>query len=383
MTTWTYWTGPKPKLVEACLKTSVRHNNTRVLDQADVKAMGYDGPLDLPPWAQADLIRLWLLSEYGGAWIDADVICLKPLDMHKFEGPLVCFGNGKNPLISNAIMFARDKEFMGKLYAEALQVIQVNKTFGSVGQQLLARHKSEITVLERWRYMPIPWTHVDQFKTVRRSHWDVFNPNACCYHVTSKGLQGFFDDNSFLHFLLDTAGGLVRPRRAAAIARRARELTSGVEVGVYRADTSRVVLQQCPNLTLHLVDPWERTHSRSYEQSGDDKARIDNQAWAKIKDIAQRRVKWADSRAILVSSTSLEASKQFDDKSIDFVFIDADHSYSGVSQDIDAWLPKARVWIGGHDYSPRWPGVVRAVKERFSTYELDEDNTWFHYLGNN
>ena len=49
----------------------------------------------------------------------------------------------------------------------------------------------------------------------------------------------------------------------------------------------------------------------------------------------------------------------------DMAFIDGDHSYEAVTQDIRLTLPLVRA--GGllvfHDYCPTWPGVVRAVDE--------------------
>lgn len=51
----------------------------------------------------------------------------------------------------------------------------------------------------------------------------------------------------------------------------------------------------------------------------------------------------------------------------DFVFIDAGHSYRAVQSDIAHWLPKVKPggWFGGHDYHPKFPGVIRAVDEAF------------------
>jgi SAM-dependent methyltransferase len=64
---------------------------------------------------------------------------------------------------------------------------------------------------------------------------------------------------------------------------------------------------------------------------------------------------------------SVEAAALVPDGWADFVFIDAGHSYGAVKADIDAWLPKVRPggWLGGHDHHPRFPGVIRAVGERF------------------
>jgi hypothetical protein len=51
----------------------------------------------------------------------------------------------------------------------------------------------------------------------------------------------------------------------------------------------------------------------------------------------------------------------------DFVFIDAGHSFHAARADIADWLPKVRPggWFGGHDYHPKFPGVIRAVHEAF------------------
>ena len=67
----------------------------------------------------------------------------------------------------------------------------------------------------------------------------------------------------------------------------------------------------------------------------------------------------------IIKKDSLTAAKQFSDKSVDLIFIDANHTYEGVKADIQAWLPKARRAIMGHDYTPGWPGVVKAVDELF------------------
>lgn len=63
---------------------------------------------------------------------------------------------------------------------------------------------------------------------------------------------------------------------------------------------------------------------------------------------------------------SVEWAENFADDSVDFVFIDADHSEAGMRADLAAWAPKIKPGgiLAGHDYSAAdWPGVVRAVDE--------------------
>lgn len=65
----------------------------------------------------------------------------------------------------------------------------------------------------------------------------------------------------------------------------------------------------------------------------------------------------------LIRQNSWEAAKNFANKSIDFVFIDADHRYESVKKDITSWLPKIKSggMIAGHDFQEQ--GVKDAVAE--------------------
>lgn len=69
----------------------------------------------------------------------------------------------------------------------------------------------------------------------------------------------------------------------------------------------------------------------------------------------------------IIRKNSIDASKDFADNSIDFLFLDASHDYESVLHDLEAWYPKIKVggYFGGHDY-PAYPGVVKAVNEFFS-----------------
>jgi predicted O-methyltransferase YrrM len=54
----------------------------------------------------------------------------------------------------------------------------------------------------------------------------------------------------------------------------------------------------------------------------------------------------------ILESDSVKASENFKDKSLDFVFIDGDHTYDGVINDLKAWDKKIKDGgtIAGHDY---------------------------------
>lgn len=63
---------------------------------------------------------------------------------------------------------------------------------------------------------------------------------------------------------------------------------------------------------------------------------------------------------------SIEAAKLFPNEYFDMVYIDADHSYPAVTQDIKAWFPKVKNGgiLGGHDYNK--PSVRKAVDEQLT-----------------
>jgi len=70
-----------------------------------------------------------------------------------------------------------------------------------------------------------------------------------------------------------------------------------------------------------------------------------------------------------IRTTSIEASKLYEDNSLDFVFIDASHKYVDVKDDIKSWLPKVRKGgiLAGDDII--WGGVEKAVKELLPEYQ--------------
>ncbi len=79
-----------------------------------------------------------------------------------------------------------------------------------------------------------------------------------------------------------------------------------------------------------------------------------------------------------IALESVRAARLFPDGSLFFCFIDACHEYESVRADIDAWLPKVRPGgiLAGHDYSPKSPGVVRAVNELFPGQFTVSRHSW-------
>jgi len=147
----------------------------------------------------------------------------------------------------------------------------------------------------------------------------------------------------------------------------------GCEVGVCRAELSLRLFEKFDDLTLYMVDPYLGLRQAGWKQKDMNGAMV----------IAQNNtVKFANRRVLFVC-TSLQASCVVQDESLDFVFIDADHGYEYVKEDINAWYPKVRNGglVSGHDYQRKHLGTIRAVDEfaEIHGYKItvDETNWWF------
>ncbi len=70
-----------------------------------------------------------------------------------------------------------------------------------------------------------------------------------------------------------------------------------------------------------------------------------------------------------IQGYSPAAIDEHDLPDVDMAFIDGDHSYESIRADVEAWLPKTRRLICGHDHNGEagagYPDVARYVRERF------------------
>lgn len=82
-----------------------------------------------------------------------------------------------------------------------------------------------------------------------------------------------------------------------------------------------------------------------------------------------------------IRQDSSQAATLYPNKSLDFVFIDANHDYDSVLQDIQTWLPKIRPGghIAGHDYASD-VRVKKAVDDFFGrSFDGEQnENCWYH-----
>ena len=155
--------------------------------------------------------------------------------------------------------------------------------------------------------------------------------------------------------------------------------TKGAELGVYKGTTFFYLLDHCPNLHLIGVDSWlplPATQIRSLEKGlSDPAARTPAKMQKFSADVISRAQQHP--RATIYYEDSKLCADRVEDGSLDFVFIDADHSTESVVADIAVWRPKVREggWILGHD--AQWGSVQRALKQTFTAWTMHpHDNVW-------
>jgi len=142
------------------------------------------------------------------------------------------------------------------------------------------------------------------------------------------------------------------------------ELT-GVELGVERGFNSLNILQTLPIKTLYCVDPYSE-----YIQGDSPVSQHKNKKYFDCAmDILWNYINQGKVKFILETSSS--AIKDIP-TNLDFVYIDANHSYANVKEDINLYYPKLKPGgvIGGDDYWAYYPGVARAVNEFVDAHNL-------------
>jgi len=142
----------------------------------------------------------------------------------------------------------------------------------------------------------------------------------------------------------------------------------GVEVGVAHGHYSARLMAANPSLELYGVDPYQ-TYSEYKDyalESTLDKLEAD--AHAQLDKYPTYH---------FVKKFSVSAAQDFEDGSLDFVYIDANHSEPFVTEDITLWHPKVRSGgvVAGHDYAR-----VRSITDRYEVVHAVDNYTQKHGL---
>lgn len=143
----------------------------------------------------------------------------------------------------------------------------------------------------------------------------------------------------------------------------------GCEVGVEKGKNAQEMFECIPNLKLYAVDPYKQ-HTRCSNAASGYLHLWDDRYLRAVKKQAQKRLQ--DKNAVIIEKFSEDAARDIPDNSLDFVYIDGDHSYDFVMLDIIIWGRKVRKGgiVSGHDYfyDNNKPGRQAKVTQAVNDY---------------
>lgn len=160
----------------------------------------------------------------------------------------------------------------------------------------------------------------------------------------------------------------------------------GVEIGVKRGEFSKVLLDAWDCESLILVDAWKDQTADVYDELNVHDHDDDYAA-------CMRTLEPYKGRYHVLRGFSHEVVDKVNDATLDFVYIDANHSYDAVMQDLRDWYPKLKPGgiIAGDDYTIK-PleqintssvfGVKKAVDEFVLEHKknvsIDLEGVWYY-----
>jgi len=133
----------------------------------------------------------------------------------------------------------------------------------------------------------------------------------------------------------------------------------GVEVGVRDGNYSAELCKANPNIELYCIDPWVK-YGRYSQESQD--IHYEN-----------ARSKLVSYNVTLIRNYSTKAVAEFPYRTLDFVFIDGNHTFDHCMQDLIMWGRRVRRGgiISVHDYSSIPGDVGTAVNAYTHGHRID------------
>jgi len=142
-----------------------------------------------------------------------------------------------------------------------------------------------------------------------------------------------------------------------------------VEIGVAYGYHADFICTNLPSIKYTGVDPYLAGYDAE-DIFCNDVQKLFQEAQPQIAmdrlySAVSSNLKKFEGRASLIREKSWLAAQHFQDRSLDIVYIDGDHTYEAVVKDLAAWHPKIKKGgiLCGDDIG--WSGVKRAVDEFF------------------
>ena len=144
-----------------------------------------------------------------------------------------------------------------------------------------------------------------------------------------------------------------------------------LEIGSYKGESTSIFAASALFSSITCIDPL-KGEEEALEVLGDDWSRVKSEFWTNIRY-------W--DHINLIQDYSYNVLNKFENKEFDFIYIDGNHGYKEVIQDIELCLPKCKTAIGGHDYHESNNQVVEAIHSTLGPPDfVFIDSSWIKYL---
>jgi hypothetical protein len=142
-----------------------------------------------------------------------------------------------------------------------------------------------------------------------------------------------------------------------------------LEIGAWKGRSAAFMAVEIINsgksIEFYTIDHWLGSNERAHHLDPDVMS-------GRLFDVFLKNIEPVQNHVRPLRGYSTDIAKTFPDRSLDFIYLDAGHTYEHVSADLAAWWPKLKPngVIAGDDWC--WgDGVARAVTEFFEMQGLD------------
>ena len=126
------------------------------------------------------------------------------------------------------------------------------------------------------------------------------------------------------------------------------EIKEACEVGVWKGDFANYILSTVEGIEKYIfIDPWKTLPNWNKPLN------VSNVEFEKVRNEAFEKNKIYFDKIKELRYPTKEAVKKIEDASLDFVYIDGDHTLRGITLDLFSILPKIKNGglIGGDDFT--------------------------------